>query len=155
MTRILTNASRAADTLTTFDTAAASTSTSAARYAVRQVLDQEYQQYIIRQRAEARQARFSAGGLQDAVLLPKTANDTEQRQDLQSKVDVPAKVKRDFFGRIISNTGGIESVGANRGVRATPGSTDAKKGRIWVSYNEGYSNAVKKKITLAELMRGM
>ena len=72
-----------------------------------------------------------------------------------SKVDAPAKIKRDFFGRITCNPSGAQSTVATGGGNAAPVLTDAKEGRIWVSYNEGYSNAVKKKITLAELMRGM
>jgi chromosome transmission fidelity protein 18 len=28
-------------------------------------------------------------------------------------------------------------------------------GRIWVSFNEGYSNAVRKPITVDELLRGL
>ena len=122
---------------------------------MRQVLDQEYQQSLIRQRAEARQARFSAGGPQDTAFLARGVKNSEQQEGLPSKVAAPAKTRRDFFGRVIPNLDGSQSTGTDGRDKVTAGPIDAKKGRIWVSYNEGYSNAVKKKITLAELMRGM
>ena len=121
---------------------------------MRQVLDQEYQQYLIRQRAEARQARFSAGGPLDAISLARNGQVPEQQLPSQPKADGSTKVKRDFFGRIVSVSSAPSGNMRGNGKIMT-GSTDAKKGRIWVSYNEGYSNAVKKKVTLAELMRGM
>lgn len=64
----------------------------------------------------------------------------------------PVGVKRDFFGRIIVNEarGTSKEEGKERTRRE-----NVKGNRIWVTYNEGFSNAVKKPISLAELMRGM
>ena len=62
-----------------------------------------------------------------------------------------APTRRDFFGRIVndvqplsvSNDGSLEKylkVGCDN--------------NVWVSFHEGFSNAVRKPITLEELMRG-
>ena len=65
-------------------------------------------------------------------------------------------VKRDFFGRVIVNE---ESVGgdASRATGKTGSSTSKKndEGRVWITYHEGFSNAVRKPITLRELMEGL
>ena len=71
--------------------------------------------------------------------------------DPTSKAKV-AIVKRDFFGRVIVNEARAPSKedGKERTRRE-----NVKGNRIWVTYNEGFSNAVKKPISLAELMRGL
>lgn len=57
--------------------------------------------------------------------------------------------KRDFFGRII-NDARPTSAGKNpASVQATRKEDD---GRVWVSFHEGFSNAVRKPITLKELI---
>lgn len=161
----LTTTHRPIDTLSTFATASDSkTSTSAqpTRYAVRQVLDQESVRFRAQQAAEARRARH--GGLGD---MPHT-DDSHQLSASTNPTDATApntvvsfKPKRDFFGRVIATAEDTQEGSNNRGRSgstvgqpkgAEPGSN---KGRIWVSYHEGFSNAVRKPISLRELMEGL
>lgn len=66
--------------------------------------------------------------------------------------------KRDFFGRIIKDdecqldktTGRRQNTNLNG---RAPGEKGG--GKIFVSFHEGYSNAVRKPITLDDLMRGL
>ena len=70
----------------------------------------------------------------------------------QRKADKATGVKRDFFGRIMKNTEKEEENVKGNGQRNGDGKGEA---RVWVSYHEGFSMAVKKPIGLAELMRGL
>ena len=130
------------------------------RYSVRQVLDQEYQKDVIRQQADARQARYRAGNpLGDSADLCGTLKidpivDTEIRK---SKVQ---GVKRDFFGRIIINEARPnrkdgDNAGDDSAKRGKPVAGEVEENKVWVSFHEGFSNAVRKPITLDELMRGL
>jgi chromosome transmission fidelity protein 18 len=60
-----------------------------------------------------------------------------------------AGMKRDFFGRII-NDARPTSAGKNAAKVQTTRKED--DGRVWVSFHEGFSNAVRKPITLKELI---
>lgn len=140
---------RPLDTLTAFQTDKSSSSSAApVRYAVRQVLDQEFRKKKTLQESRARQARSS-------VLAESVNNVDEDKENegdhakMHIRQDVKAApVKRDFFGRIINE------------VRPASGGRDAEKareavneeGRVWVSFHEGFSNAVRKPITLKELL---
>jgi chromosome transmission fidelity protein 18 len=109
------------------------------RFAVRQVLEGEW-----RRRATANNR------------TPSYINNIKQKNGSEKPGEAAAKakdVKRDFFGRII---------------QVVPKSTDdvtedslkiaeknASLGRVWVSYHEGFSNAVRRPVTLDELMRGL
>lgn len=73
----------------------------------------------------------------DAVIARKEAARLEK-----------ANTKRDFFGRII-NEARPPGAGTNR--PGTAGKSKDEK-RVWVSFHEGYSNAVRKPITLKELL---
>lgn len=72
------------------------------------------------------------------------------------------KPRRDFFGRIITlqQQDGVtkERDGETETETETRGGINKKaKGgnnQVWVSFNEGFSNAVRKPITIEELMRG-
>ncbi|KAJ9636782.1 Chromosome transmission fidelity protein 18 [Coniosporium tulheliwenetii] len=81
----------------------------------------------------------------------------------EGKVETVSKgkgVKRDFFGRVIQ-TLGPEPAGTEAGdgdgttKRRKVENGDGSQGRVWVSFNEGFSNAVRKPVTLAELMAGL
>lgn len=112
---------------------------------------------------ELRQARYragnpnsegSAGG--EAPLLDAASLLLEDDKAMDAS-------RRDFFGRVIGAGGagplreidgnGNGSVGeaemAGKKARA------AKEVKVWVTYHEGFSNAVKKPITVAELLRGL
>ena len=160
---------------TTFATKNAS-ATGTTRYAVRQVLQQEALKLRALLAAEARSARSGdASSAAGAPLLPLGAGSEnhprprsigDENAPLNPKVKAGAVAKgakRDFFGRVIVNEERVE--GAGSGER--PGSKGGRKSagtasgvgtgdgqRIWVSFHEGYSNAVRKPISLRELMEG-
>lgn len=143
--------------MATFETQNCST-TASARYAIRQVLEQEYQKYLLRQRADARQARYKAGG-----SLGSEANlGAEDKENVSTEVDgvilKPVAVKRDFFGRIIDvalpTVRGLLSQGESEKSQNSKSDEEGKERKVWVSFHEGFSNAVRKPITLDELMRG-
>ena len=146
---------RPLDSLAVFESAFQSGPTAPTRYAIRQALDQEYQKYLMRQRADARQARnqYADGFGSEADLGFKNKRSSSTEEDGVSLT--PVAVRRDFFGRTIDlalpKTSGCSRQGENEE------SQDLKldeNGNVWVSYHEGFSNAVRKPITLDELMRG-
>jgi len=145
----------ALDPLVVFETSLASVSSNApARYAVRQVLDQEYQKSIVVRDNTARQARYKAGATRpDDDSSYTLLDDKENRRAEERVLDA---VKKDFFGRVIREERVLQETDGNSD-RANVG--NAKKGsdenKVWVSFHEGFSNAVRKPITLVELLRGL
>jgi chromosome transmission fidelity protein 18 len=97
------------------------------RFAVRQLLEGEW-----RKRAAMRNA-----GLESK----SEAKDEEQINPIK-----PKGAKRDFFGRVVETE--------PLGLSAIPVSAAPNRGRIWVSFHEGFSNAVRRPITLQELLQG-
>ena len=156
---ILTRLCRPLDNLAAFETSYQNNSATApSGYAIRQALDQEYQKYLLRQHADARQARYRAGGGFDseADLVVEDINNTRIKGD---GVEIkPVIVKRDFFGRIVDtapHTGKSQPSGAkSKGMQDYKSAKKVKGRKAWVSFHEGFSNAVRKPITLDELMRG-
>lgn len=117
------------------------------RYAVRQVLDQEWR------KLQALKDKLAAEARRGEVLGEVLPQPPPQQQQIGLKP--AAKVKRDFFGRVISELPvGLEVAGDNprkkRRVVLTEGKSDT-----WVTYNEGFSNAVRKGIRIDELMEGL
>ncbi len=127
------------------------------RYAIRQVLDQEYAKAVAQIKRDARQARFASGNRKDGMKevftfktkatvdsLMVTVEDDEEREMV--------KIKKDFFGRVlaIQSSQEIPEPGL-------PRRTKSKKdeNKVWVTYHEGFSNAVRKPITVEELLRGL
>lgn len=143
---------RPLDILVTFETAPVLASAPApVRYAVRQVLDQEYQKNIIVRENALRQARYRAGNLNDDVDFSFTENTTGSNKNhhLQERVLGP---KKDFFGRIVKeDVSPLQEIDGIREKKET-GKSDNK---VWVSFHEGFSNAVRKPITIDELLRGL
>lgn len=146
------------ESLGTFETAGAYVLAQQAptRYAVRQVLDQELQKTIAMRENAARQARLRYGGGSDIpddfVFEDKTVN--ANRPTLLGLV--APSVKKDFFGRVISEA--PEPLGerdANQGARKPRGSAKAEKIFSWVTFNEGLNNAVTKPVSLRELLSGL
>lgn len=118
------------------------------RYAVRQVLDQEWTKEEKRRAEATRLARFNGGGEVGSVLLPASTEGREEKRVFSGD----ASVKRDFFGRPIavpvqSAEPRVDGKGKEqqRGV----------EGKVWITYHEGFSNAVRKHVTLAELMKDL
>lgn len=116
------------------------------RYAVRQVLEQEWSKEEKRLAEEMRLARFG-GVAEGAAPARKGKPGAGDEQD----GGVPKKlIARDFFGRPIMVPTEGEAI-KSRGSKAKE-----KQGpSVWVTYHEGYSNAVRKPLTLAELMKDM
>ncbi|MCJ1313915.1 hypothetical protein MMC25_007595 [Agyrium rufum] len=140
------------DTLSTFETSAMTTGQVApTRYAVRQVLDQEFQKYALRQRAAARQARMQDVDVVGELSREALSNGTEASNlpDLDLKTGKPPK--KDFFGRVIREKPNTDDNGKTTHARKQ---STGGRSKVWVSFNEGFSNAVRKKVTLAELMNG-
>lgn len=125
------------------------------RYAVRQVLDQEYQKNIIVRENAARQARYKAGNPDDDVEFALT-NHIEHAGHHAEQLVVGAK--KDFFGREIRETTmPLQETDGNGEQEGKKGKKkDAKDdNKVWVSFHEGFSNAVRKPITIEELLRGL
>ncbi|KAH7384845.1 chromosome transmission fidelity protein-like protein 18 [Cadophora sp. MPI-SDFR-AT-0126] len=143
------------DALVLFETASTSAGASPpVRYAVRQVLDQEYQKNIIVRENVARQARYKAGNPNDDVEFSIANKENKGQQAL----DIVIEAKKDFFGREIREEvmplqeidGNAEPEGKKK--KKKDGKEDNK---VWVSFHEGFSNAVRKPITVEELLRGL
>ena len=117
------------------------------RFAVRSVLEAEWKRETMRLDMEARKRR---GGQvdEDEVAAVQETPETNLSQ-MKEKA-----VKRDFFGRVVTETTGIAARTKNVKGRARIGST-GDEGRIWVSFHEGFSNAVRKPVTLDDIMRGL
>jgi chromosome transmission fidelity protein 18 len=141
----------------TYETASVSASAPApVRYAVRQVLDQEYQKNIIVRENAIRQARYKAGNNpndEDFSFAEKKEN--KPRHATERILGA----KKDFFGRVVSDEvlplqeidGNANPEGKSKGKKM-----EAKgDNKVWVSFHEGYSNAVRKPITIEELLRGL
>ncbi|KAE8150205.1 hypothetical protein BDV25DRAFT_114548 [Aspergillus avenaceus] len=118
------------------------------RYAVRQVLDQESRKETVRKQSEALSSvvpKRSAG---------KSTNDQNQvdgKGTNKSLTNGP-RAKRDFFGRIIR-----EPTPPPAGSQENPVQNEASKAgrKVWVTYHDGFSNAVRKPISMSELLAGL
>ncbi|KAL8642624.1 MAG: hypothetical protein Q9228_000717 [Teloschistes exilis] len=143
------------DGLTWFETAACGAPTrSTTRYAVRQALDQEHQRFLLGQKASVAQAKLG-GSINPEAYSWRTDGRSSQSRKEGGQAAAP---KRDFFGRVV-----IERAADSKGLEASRRHDGAKDqasgaksgGKVFVSFHEGYSNAVRKPITLDDLMRGL
>lgn len=137
----------ALDTLGTFETGGKAFGEGAGktRYAVRQVLEQEWKKEDLKRAEAARMARFS-GGETEEMRRNRAAVPVEVALPAERKSKVIAAETRDFFGRVVT--------GSRKEVQATKRKKEDED-RVWVSFHEGFSNAVRKPVTLAELMRDL
>jgi chromosome transmission fidelity protein 18 len=77
-------------------------------------------------------------------------NDDYKENDHNAKSGADAGVKRDFFGRVIHNN---ESSGVARQQDHKRKSSEHEHERkVWVTFHEGFSNAVRKPVSMAELL---
>ncbi|EEP81502.1 conserved hypothetical protein [Uncinocarpus reesii 1704] len=124
------------------------------RYAVRQVLDQEYRKDLLKRQAQSRQDRYD----NPRSLASKRSNNTEQSKENQGSDAKSSRLtgpKRDFFGRVIVNSESLPSRSTEEGKnQKLDGQKQRDEKKVWVSYHEGFSNAVRKRITMHELMSG-
>ncbi|KAL1954547.1 hypothetical protein VTO42DRAFT_1057 [Malbranchea cinnamomea] len=133
------------------------------RYAIRQVLEQEYRKEVVRRQAELQQKRLGGAEASPASEFASVTGNKAKSDDTTSKLfSLSSGPKRDFFGRIIAdkpvetNTHGTDKnndqTASNKG--HSKGKED-KELKVWVSYHEGFSNAVRKVITMKELLSSL
>ncbi|KAF2427233.1 P-loop containing nucleoside triphosphate hydrolase protein [Tothia fuscella] len=147
------------DSMSAFETLAGGDGASSTRYAVRQVLEMEWKKASVLRGEDARKRRMGGNPEdyeEEELISAKSKKEPGKALDMRVK-----GVKRDFFGRVVKTVVplvGEEADAANaakkKGNKAGR-SAGAEEGRVWVSFNEGFSNAVRKPITLKELMDGL
>ncbi len=124
-----------------------STATAApVRYAVRQVLDQELRKEKLLQSSKVRHARSPA-----MTGTQEEADEHKENLNPDGKIEQASKVapsKRDFFGRIINEA---RPQPAGKGGKQSE-ALQNEEVRVWLSFHEGFSNAVRKPLTLRELL---
>ncbi|KAK6512917.1 hypothetical protein TWF506_009079 [Arthrobotrys conoides] len=145
------------DALSNYKTFTQDTPTLTTRFAVRQVLDQELRKFTVLQQERLRQERFAAANPGVDIGLSASTRQKEKEKERELKKNAAAGVKRDFFGRIIAQDDDHDGEdggdsGRSKKRKVVGGGEGAK---IWCSFREGFSNAVKKPITWDELMAGL
>ncbi|KAI5298472.1 hypothetical protein KEM55_003345 [Ascosphaera atra] len=118
------------------------------RYAVRQALAQERHKETLKRTTEAGQAKLAG---------PKAGpeKDARPRGSLADRLNGP---KRDFFGRVVAEPDPKATQEDEQERRKA--SERKAAGRVglahaWIAYHEGFSNAVRKRITMQELFMGL
>ena len=103
----------------------------------------------------ARQARYKAGnpdGMDDFSFSSAKEN---KGHHAEARV---LGAKKDFFGRVVREIMPLQEIDGNVDGDGK-GKSKKEKGRddnkVWVSFHEGFSNAVRKPITIEELLRGL
>lgn len=127
------------------------------RYAVRQLLAQEYSKEMLRQTSETEAAQTLGSGSHPAQTKTRGRNNDQDRKEEKDPASNGPQLKRDFFGRIIKADSQPASKSANNSKGNQKGqrsSSAQSQNHAWVSYHEGFSNAVRKRISLGELMDG-
>jgi chromosome transmission fidelity protein 18 len=127
------------------------------RYAIRQVLDQEYRKETMRKQGEPLLGLSGPGSKASKNKEPNNDGDKENANGSRLKLGLDAAGgKRDFFGRIICNNESAPACTTSNKARQ-PGHKRNSSGnehdrKVWVTFHEGFSNAVRKPITIAELL---
>ena len=127
------------------------------RYAIRQVLEQEYRKEVLRRQAELRQKRLDgADGTSSADPSEQYTGGDEPADDAATKGARLNGPKRDFFGRIIVDKPKKKhSKEGEQLERKRAKDTGDEEAKVWISYHEGFSNAVRKGISMKELLFGL
>jgi chromosome transmission fidelity protein 18 len=119
------------------------------RYAVRSVLEQEWRkESALREHAN----RKRRGGQTEHDDEPEAGKKEEKSTEEKVAEANRKAVKRDFFGRVIRETDASRKEDKRK---QDSGEMQGDVGRIWVSFHEGFSNAVRKPVTIDDIMRGM
>ncbi|POS87693.1 hypothetical protein EPUL_000501 [Erysiphe pulchra] len=138
------------DDLVFFETANPSTISRSVRYAVRQVLDQEYQKRLTIRANPVNSTLYRVG---ESVLHINHKTPKEREENLSDKGLTKTDVERDFFGRIItgsSTSSKNDSTQVKKNCIGQPGDQ-----RVWVTFHEGFSNAVRKPLSIENLLHGL
>ncbi|EED15598.1 sister chromatid cohesion factor (Chl12), putative [Talaromyces stipitatus ATCC 10500] len=128
------------------------------RYAIRQVLDQEYRKETLRKQGETLLGLSGSSNKASKGKQSSKDEDKENANGSRPKLGGPdaAGVKRDFFGRIIRNNetapASTTSNKARQPAHKRNSSGNDHDRKVWVTFHEGFSNAVRKPITIAELL---
>lgn len=159
-TQLTTNISRPLDSLVSFSkvrSSSLSNTTSAApvRFAVRQVLDQEYRKETIRKQSGAASTRpLTKSSSKQQSGKPADELDKENSPPAKTALGKVMGVKRDFFGRIINEAVPRPKDPGDGSTRMSDSTTSSPKDerKVWVTFHEGFSNAVRKPISMSELL---
>ena len=119
------------------------------------MLDQEYQKNITVRENAARQARYKAGNPEDDAEFSIAKKKEDKGHHAEERVLGP---KKDFFGRVVREALPLQEIDSNAESegKSRKGKKDGKDdNKVWVSFHEGFSNAVRKPITIEELLRGL
>ncbi|KAF2676879.1 hypothetical protein K458DRAFT_379203, partial [Lentithecium fluviatile CBS 122367] len=135
----------ALDSLAAFDTLSGKKDDKV-RYAVRSVLEMEWKKESTRLDAEARKRR---GGHVEGEVVEEVKEEVSPEALAEEN---QRAVKRDFFGRVIKEKHDADGMVMQTAKQIQKSKEDA---RIWVSFHEGFSNAVRKPVTLDEFLRGL
>ncbi|KAF9133537.1 hypothetical protein BGX30_012241 [Mortierella sp. GBA39] len=120
------------------------------RYAVRQLIAQEIEMELVRRAEAVKEAKVGAffgkaGQGQDAAGIETAALATA----IAAGAAMTMKEATDFFGRAIVQD---KSASGGAGLSSLEMERSKKKTRIWYKFNEGFSNAVKAKVFINELL---
>ncbi|KAJ4364540.1 Chromosome transmission fidelity protein 18 [Neocucurbitaria cava] len=117
------------------------------RYAVRSVLEQEWRkESALRDHANRRRR-----GGQSEHEEPEAQKEEMTTEEKVAEANRKA-VKRDFFGRVVMETDASRKEDKRK---KESGEMQGDVGRIWVSFHEGFSNAVRKPVTINDILRGL
>lgn len=123
------------------------------RYAVRQVLDQEYHKETLRKQSEA--LNTSSVSTRNKKSSRKSGDGADENEDSKNKDPLKdVGVKRDFFGRVIQERAPA-STDSGDGSQTVQNEASKAGRRVWVTYHDGFSNAVRKPISMGELLAGL
>jgi chromosome transmission fidelity protein 18 len=122
------------------------------------VLDQEFQKNILVRENAARQARYKLGNPDEDDSMEVFTDNMENKENKREfDLDAAPTIKKDFFGRVLldQEVQPLRESDGNAGEKKRK-KTNAKgkdENKVWVSFHEGFSNAVRKPITVEELLR--
>ncbi|OAP55848.1 hypothetical protein AYL99_10000 [Fonsecaea erecta] len=140
------------DTLLSYHMDKSSSAAAPVRYAVRQVLDQELRKERLLQNSVIRHARSATSDLNGGIDVEANKENEGAADKAMAASSKHAGMKRDFFGRIINES---RPTSAGKGAKGHAGKLETRaEKRVWVSFHEGFSNAVRKPITLKDLLDG-
>ena len=138
----------ALDTLASFETLGGARDDKV-RYAVRSVLEQEWRKESALREHANRKRRGGQDEFEDDVDVGKKEEKTTEEKVAEANQKA---VRRDFFGRVLQETDATRKEAKRK---QDSGEMAGNVGRIWVSFHEGFSNAVRKPVTLDDIMRGL
>ena len=118
-------------------------------------MDQENQKNIIIRENAVRQARYKAGNLDGDFEFSLSTTRENKSHHAQERF---RGTKKDFFGRIVRETMPLQEIEGNAEVVGMMNKAKRKReddNKVWVSFHEGFSNAVRKPITIEELLKGL